>query len=97
LLICKRFNLSDSFPALFLGTILDLAEETVFAVPVSVASGTGVKMIAALRCPRVLPLWSVLESVVPPVLEGSDFVFVILGLRVAILIDSCLRSGCLCS
>jgi hypothetical protein len=69
--------------------ILDFIVETVFAVPVCVASGSGVKTIAAMRCPRVLSLCSVLESVVQPVLESGDFVSFILGLRVAVLVDGC--------
>jgi hypothetical protein len=97
LFVSTWFIFPDSFPALILGVILDFAVEAVFAIPVGVASGTGVEMIAALWCPRVLFLWSVLKFRVPPVLEGSNFILVVLGLRVAVLVDGCHRLGSLCS
>jgi hypothetical protein len=79
----------DSFPAFFLGMVLYFTVKTVFAVPVCVVSSSGVETIAAWRCPLVLPPRLVLESVVPFVLESGDFIFFILGLRLAILIDGC--------
>jgi hypothetical protein len=97
LFVFTRFILSDSFPALFLGMILNFAEEAVFAILVCVTSGAGVETIAALRSPQILPLWSVLESVVPPVLEGSDLVFFVLSLTVAIFVDGYHGPGSLCS
>jgi hypothetical protein len=42
--------------------------------------GMGGHPIVALRCPGVLPLCSVLELVVPSVLESCDYVLFILGL-----------------
>jgi hypothetical protein len=97
LFVSARFIFLDSFPALILGVILNFTVEAVFAVPVCVASGAGVETIAALRCPRVLFLRSALEFHVPSVLEGSNFVFVILSLRVAVLVDGCHGLGGLCS
>jgi hypothetical protein len=93
LFVSAWFIFPDSFPAFILGVVLELAVKAVFAVPVCVASSAGTKMIAALWSPRVLFLRSVLEFCVSPVLEGSDFFFVVLGLRVAVLIDGCHRPG----
>jgi len=39
LFVFTWFIFSDSFPALFLGMILDFTVETVFAIPVHVVSG----------------------------------------------------------
>jgi hypothetical protein len=86
---------SDSFSALFLSMILDFAVETVFPVSVPIVSCSGSVPIAALRWALVLVLALIWESVVPPVLEGGDLVFcfiVILGLRLAVILDGRNRS-----
>jgi hypothetical protein len=83
------FIFTDSFSTFFLPVVLDLAVVAIFSIPACVASCSRVEMIAALRCPGVLPLCSVLELVVPSVLESCDYVLFILGLQVAILINSC--------
>jgi hypothetical protein len=49
-----------------------------------------------LLCCQVLLLRSALEFRVTPVLEGSNLICVVLGIRVAVLIDGCHRPGGLC-
>jgi len=83
------FIFMDSFLTFFLPVVLDLAVVAIFSKPACVASGSGVEMITALRCPGVLPICSILELVVPSVLKSCDYVLFILGLRVFILINSC--------
>jgi hypothetical protein len=63
--------------------------KTVFAIPVCVVSSLRVEAIVALRSPLVLSPPLVLEWVVTLVLESGDFVFFILGYRLAFLIDDC--------
>jgi hypothetical protein len=81
------FVFSNSFSALILCVVLEFAVITVLAVHVGVASSTELKSSVARLYPGVWPFGFVGKPCIPPILEGSDLVFIVLSVGVAVIVD----------